>query len=67
MGLKYFHFIFIGLSILCTLAFGLWALFTPMDVVDRWGRAGGAFSTLLGLSLVAYGVWFLRKSKNVIT
>lgn len=66
MGLKYFHYLFIALSILCTLAFGCWALFTNEESMGAWGRAGGAFSTLVGLVLGAYGVWFVKKSRRVL-
>ncbi len=67
MGLKHFHILFIILSVFITLAFGLWALFAPSDVINGWGRVGGAFSTLLGAGLVFYGIWFLKKSSRIIT
>ena len=66
MGLKYFHFVFIGLAILCMLAFGLWILINPPEVITVWGRLGGAFSTLLAFVLVVYGGWFMRKSKSIL-
>jgi hypothetical protein len=65
MGLKSFHYVFVTLSILCLLAFGFWALFTPLDTMRGWGRLGGAFSALFGTALVIYGVWFVRKSKTI--
>jgi hypothetical protein len=67
MDLKHFHFVFIALSILCTFGFGVWAMFTNSEVIGVWGRVGGGFSTLLGAALVVYGVWFVRKSRQIIT
>lgn len=65
MGLRYFHFVFIATAILCTVSFGFWAMFTGQDVVNGWGRLGGAASALLGGGLIAYLVWFLRESKGI--
>lgn len=67
MDLKHFHYVFIALSILCTSGFGLWAMFTSAEVIGGWGRVGGAFSTLLAGLLVVYGIWFVRKSRQIIT
>lgn len=67
MGLRYIHFIFIALAVLCTLVFGLWALFTSHPVLGGWGRLGGGASALLGVALAAYGIWFWRKSKRVLS
>lgn len=67
MDLKHFHYVFIALSILLTLGFGFWALSTTVDVIGFWGRVGGGISTLFGVVLVGYGVWFIRKSRQIIT
>jgi hypothetical protein len=65
MSLKAFHIVFIILSTLLALAFGVWA-------VDEFGRSGSWIHLVLGVGsfigsggLVWYGVWFLRKLKNV--
>ncbi len=67
MGLKQFHIFFIGIAVLCTLCFGLWAVFTNSDAIGTWGRVGGLFSTAIGVALIPYGIWFVRKSKGIIT
>ncbi|MEM0967876.1 MAG: hypothetical protein AAF191_03585 [Verrucomicrobiota bacterium] len=68
MGLKYFHFVFIGLAVVILLGFGLWVMFAaPGDLVGVWGRIGGAFSSLLGLCFAGYGLWFYKKSSKIIT
>ena len=67
MDLKHFHYVFIAMSILLTLGFGFWAMFTTVDVIGFWGRVGGAISTLCGMALVGYGIWFIRKSRHIIT
>jgi hypothetical protein len=66
MDLKHFHYVFIACAILCTLGFGLWAMLTDASVIRFWGRVGGAASTLIGLGLVGYGVWFVRKARRII-
>lgn len=67
MDLKHFHYVFIVLSILCTLGFGFWAMSTDAEVIGFWGRVGGAVSALVGVLLVVYGIWFARKSRHIIT
>ena len=65
MSLKAFHVFFVVLSVLCALLFGAWA------VVDyqRTGRGGilalGVLGFAAAAALVWYGLWFLRKLKNV--
>ena len=65
MSLKAFHIFFIILSTLLAVALGVWA-------VDAYGRSGSWAHLTLGVgsfiasgALVWYGVWFLRKLKNV--
>jgi len=66
MDLKHFHYVFIAFAILCTCGFGLWALFTTAPVIGFWGRIGGAVSVVIGLGLVGYGIWFVRKARGII-
>lgn len=65
MSLKHFHILFIFLAVLCTLGFSAWALLVPGQ--ESLDRAIGWFSGVLGVGLVFYGAWFLKKSKHVIT
>ena len=65
MSLKTFHIFFIVASILLSVALGVWA-------VDDFGRSASLVHLALGLGsfmgsgvLAWYGVWFLRKLKNV--
>lgn len=65
MSLKHFHVLFIAFAAIFSLAFGTWALLARD--LDGSVRGMGAFSVVLGLVLAGYGVWFLKKSKRVIT
>ena len=65
MSLKAFHIFFIVASILLSVALGVWAL-------DDFGRSRSMIHLALGVGsfigigvLAWYGVWFLRKLKNV--
>jgi hypothetical protein len=65
MSLKAFHVFFVIVSTLCALGFGAWAL-------QDYARTGKGSILVLGilgfaaaLALVWYGLWFLRKLKNV--
>jgi uncharacterized membrane protein YcjF (UPF0283 family) len=65
MSLKAFHVFFVIVSVLCALGFGGWA------VADyaRTGRPGVLALAILAfvaaIALVWYGLWFLRKIKDV--
>jgi hypothetical protein len=65
MSLKAFHVFFVSLSVLCALGFGAWS-------IGDYLRTGKGSVLLLGIlgfaaaaALVWYGLWFLRKLKNV--
>jgi hypothetical protein len=65
MSLKAFHVFFVIVSVLCALGFGAWS-------IAEYLRTGKGSVLLLGIlgfaaaaALVWYGLWFLRKLKNV--
>ncbi len=65
MSLKAFHVCFVVVSVLCALGFGAWS-------IADYSRTGHGFTLVLGVlgfiaaaALVWYGLWFLRKLKNV--
>jgi hypothetical protein len=58
MSLKWFHVVFISLSMLLSLAFGVWGLMnghTVLGVVSLCGSAG----------LVVYGNYFIAKVRKL--
>ena len=65
MSLKTFHVFFVIVSVLCALGFGAWAVGDYL----RTGRSGVLALAILGFAaaaaLVWYGLWFLRKLKDV--
>jgi hypothetical protein len=65
MGLKGFHVFFIVLATLTSLMFGAWGVWD----FGRTGKGGTLAMGILGFvaaaALVFYGMWFLRKLKNV--
>jgi len=65
MSLKAFHVFFIVVSVLCALGFGAWAVAD----YSRTGRGSLLALGVLGFAaaavLIWYGLWFLRKLKNV--
>lgn len=65
MSLKVFHIVFITMSVLLAVGFGVWA-------IVKWTRDGQLSGVFLGvLSLVGagglpwYGIWFWRKLKGI--
>lgn len=65
MSLKAFHILVIFLSTLLCVALGVWA-------VDDFGRSGslgmlvfGVGSFIASVALAWYGLWFLRKHKDI--
>lgn len=65
MSLKTFHIIFIAASTLMALGFGIWCLRSYAVNEDTLYFAGAILSFIASVGLVFYGVWFLRKLKNV--
>ena len=66
MSLKAFHVVFIVASILLSAGFAAWSLanyFSPAGLKsDLWIGIG---SGTVALGLVGYGIYFLKKLKNV--
>ena len=65
MSLKAFHIFFIVVSTWLSIGFGAWAIrdFTQSGSLLNLGM--GVASFLASVLLVWYGIWFLRKLKNV--
>ena len=65
MSLKSFHIIFVALAAVLSVWFGLWALRQHADAPSAGLLAAVVGSMGFAVFLVVYGVWFLRKLKNV--
>jgi hypothetical protein len=58
MSLKWFHIVFISLSMLVSLAFGVWGLFNQRTALGLVSLAGSA-------GLCVYGNYFLGKARRL--
>jgi hypothetical protein len=58
MSLKWFHVVFISLSMLVSLGFGVWGLFNHHIVL-------GVVSLAASAALVVYGNYFLGKARKL--
>ena len=61
MSLKAFHIFFIALSILLSIGCAVWAFANGVETIF------GVSSALVAIILVVYGIFFLKKSKGIIT
>lgn len=57
MSLKWFHIVFITLSVVVSVWFGIWGLFNGQIVLGLVGLAGSA-------ALIVYGNYFLGKLRK---
>ena len=57
MSLKAFHVLFITASVLLAFVMAAWLRSTSM--------AGAAVACVVGLALIGYEVWFLRKARRL--
>jgi hypothetical protein len=64
MSLKAFHVVFITLSVLLCLGFGVWCLDSDYARTRPPYAIVGAVSFLLGAGLVVYEIFFLRKLRG---
>ena len=58
MSLKWFHIVFISLSMLVSLGFGLWALFNQEIAL-------GAAALAASAGLCVYGNYFIGKARRL--
>jgi hypothetical protein len=58
MSLKWFHIVFISLSVVLSLWFGIWGLFNQQIVL-------GVISLVASAGLVVYGNYFLGKLRKL--
>ena len=65
MSLKAFHIFFVIVSTLCALGFGAWAIGDYLRTGNTGVLALGVLGFAAAGALVWYGLWFLRKLKNV--
>ena len=65
MSLKAFHVFFVIVSTLCALGFGAWAVADYLRTGSGGALAMGILGFAAAVALVWYGLWFLRKLKNV--
>lgn len=66
MSIKGFHLIFITIAALFSAGFGVWALFFDTQSSGMGVKIFGGFTILAAFGLVAYGIYFYRKAKDII-
>ena len=65
MSLKAFHVLFVTVSVILAVGFGVWAIYEYKRTGDVSSLIWGIVSLLAAAGLVWYGRWFLRKLKGV--
>ena len=65
MSLKAFHLVFITASVLLAFGFGAWSLVGFSDYRRTVDLVFGLVSVGVGIGLIAYGRYVLRKLKNI--
>ena len=61
MSIKVVHIVFILFAVLVSIGFGIWGITDG----NRLHMGLGISSLVLGVALVAYGIGFLRKMKDL--
>ncbi len=61
MSLKAFHIFFIVIAVFLAVGCAAWAF------LNHTAFGFGVASIVAAVALVIYGVWFVRKSRNIIT
>ena len=65
MSIKVVHIVFILFAVLISIGFGIWGLHSHITEWNRLHMGLGTSSLVLGVALVAYGLGFLRKMKDL--
>ena len=65
MSLRVFHIFFISISAALMFGFGFWCFSDFSAAKGPTYQLMGSFCFLSGISLTAYGFWFLRKTRDL--
>jgi len=65
MSLKAFHIVFICVSTLLAFGFSVWSYREYAASADSGHLIVTVLSAVVGVGLIAYGGWFLRKLKKL--
>ena len=65
MSLKAFHLVFITASVLLSFVIAAWSMVGYADVGRTMDLVFGISSAAIGLGLIVYGRYFLRKLKHI--
>lgn len=65
MSLKAFHIVFITASVLLSFGFGAWSLVGYSDYGRTTDLIFGAVSIAIGVGLIAYGRYVLKKLRGI--
>ncbi len=65
MSLKAFHILFITASVLLAFWFGWFELTRYADTRQTMDLCFGGGSCVIGVGLIAYGIYFLKKLKHI--
>ncbi len=65
MSLKAFHLFFMTVSLVFSIAFGLWAFRAYRADGQTMNLVLSVASMLFAALLIPYGIWFLKKLRNV--
>jgi len=66
MSIKGFHLIFIAIAALFCAGFSVWALLIDDQDSSMATTIAGVITLIASIVLVIYGIYFQRKSKNII-
>jgi hypothetical protein len=65
MSLKAFHLVFVTASVLLAFGFAAWSLMNYAEAKQDMDLGFGIGSSAIGLGLIGYGRYFLRKLKHI--
>jgi len=66
MSIKGFHLIFITIAAIFCAGFGIWALFINDKESGTGITFAGIVTLIVSVALIFYGIYFRRKSKDII-
>lgn len=65
MSLKYFHIVFVTITTLLAFGIAAWE-YGNYRAFGGGHLAGAVISAAVGVVMILYGIWFLKKTKRLI-